>query len=82
MWEHDQLRLLFRTLQLHRRLTASEYDRREFSRNLVEIYLEEEKMTIERLREHVDHVLAPGGEQFEPERVEVCKALNAVLGRA
>ena len=81
MWENDQLRLLIRTLRLYRRYTANEYDRREFSRNLVEIYLDEEKMTMKLIREHVDHVLAKGGESYDNSDIEVCETLDAALDK-
>jgi hypothetical protein len=81
MWENDQLRLIIRTLRLYRRYTANEHDRREFSRNLVEIYIEEEKMTVKRLREHVDRVLGKGGESYDLSDIEVCEILDIILDK-
>ena len=49
------IKLMVRSLRLAFRFMASDYDRREFSRNMTEIYLDESRFTMGCLKTYIEH---------------------------
>jgi len=68
--KNPECRLLVRTLLLGQRFIGGEYNRREFARNMTEIFLDEDQIAIGCLRDYVQQQLS-----IDPESIH-CLDLN------